>query len=100
MQNPHTAKYNVWWNIEAHGVKKPMELFNHWAWTKAHKEKEHYKMYPGSIIVGYRSDNKPLLIDATEHDRSNSMLYVEGLNKGSVYPLSLYEDQLTRRLKK
>lgn len=97
---PHTARFNVWWNIETHGVKKPLELFNHWVWTKAHKEMEHYRMYPGSIIVGYRSDNKPMVIDGTDNDRSNSMLYVEGLNKGPVYPLSLYDDQLKKRLNK
>lgn len=96
---PHTAKYNVWWNVQAQGITKPTELFYHWVWGSAGKTTEHYKMYPGSIIVGYYSDNKQLLIDGSENDISTPLLYVEGLNKGQVYPLSLYDEQLTRRLK-
>lgn len=96
---PHTARFNIWWNITAHGIDRPTELFNHGYWTGKGITTGHYKMYPGSIIVGYRSDNKPLLIDQTDNDRSDPLLYVEDLNKGPVYPLSLYEKQLEYRLK-
>ncbi len=95
---PHTAKYNVWWNVLAKGINRPTELFNHGIWSGKGIKTGHYKMYPGSIIVGYRSDNKPLLIDGTDNDRSDSLLYVEDLNKGPVYPISLYEAQLKKRL--
>jgi hypothetical protein len=84
----------------AKGINRPTELFNHGSWIGKGIKTGHYKMYPGSIIVGYRSDNKPLLIDGTDNDRSDSLLYVEDLNKEPVYPLSLYGTQLKLRLKK
>ncbi len=95
---PHTALHNVWWNIEAQGVTKPLELFSHWVWRRDKIKMGHHKRYPGSIIVGYRSDDKPLLIDGTDNDRWDKLIYVEGLNQGQVYPLSLYETQLKKRL--
>jgi Domain of unknown function (DUF4955) len=97
---PHTSRNNVWWNIESHGLTKETELFDHWVFAKQGKKNDHFKMFPGSIVVGYRSDNQPLVVNGTQEDRDSAELYLEGLNKGPVFPISLYEAQLKKRLKK
>lgn len=96
---PHTARGNVWWNCSSsRATDNPGELFAHWVWRKDDRS-DHHKMYPGSVIAGFRSAGNAFLINDSAADRNEELIYVENLNQGAVYPSSLYEEQLRLRLK-
>jgi len=102
---PQTATNNVWWNIEL--GKNPIdnkEFFYCWAWdNKEYSKKsltEHYKQYPKSILVGVFGNEYKTTINGKEGDMDTPWIYAEQMNQGKVWPISLYQAQLERRLKK
>ncbi len=102
---PQTATDNVWWNIELGSNKvENKEFFYCWAWdNKDFSQKpftEHYKQYPKSILVGVYGKEDKTSINGQYGDMVNQWIYAEQMNKGKVWPLSLYEAQLKGRLKK
>ncbi|MNK25660.1 Pectate lyase superfamily protein [compost metagenome] len=99
---PHTANNNTWWNIEGKGYKKSKEVFVSWLWQSAtykHPQKDHHKLYPGSILVGYYNPDIKLEIDGNTENVQNEWIYTEYFNKANVFPKSLYQEQLKMRKK-
>lgn len=98
---PHTANYNTWWNVEmADFNSKDSEVFYSWQSPLKGKINNNisHQLYPKSLLMGvYQSDTK-LTINGDATDINNEWVYTENLNKGPVYPSSLYEAQLKLRL--
>ncbi|OAQ40310.1 hypothetical protein A5893_04980 [Pedobacter psychrophilus] len=98
---PHTANYNTWWNIElADFNTNNSELFYSWRLPingLVNKNLSH-QMYPKSILVGVYQPQFKIGINGDTSDLNNQWIYTENLNKGKVYPLSLYDAQLKRRV--
>jgi hypothetical protein len=97
---PHTAHGNVWWNIYPPKNTEAMDVFRHWIFGDKPNMPPHYYSYPGSIIVGFGTADSKYFVDKSAADREETMITVEKLNQAPVYPLSLYEAQLNKRLKK
>lgn len=97
---PNAARGNVFWNIQASPTGQYAEIIQFYKNYKGGEEirSDHYKSYPGSIVVGFYGDGKEFVIDGSPTDRANEWIYVESLNAGMVLPESLYQAQLQHRM--
>jgi hypothetical protein len=98
---PHTANYNTWWNVElADFNPSNSELFYSWALPIKGLINNNlsHQMYPKSILVGVYQPQFKVSINGDTSDLINQWIYTENLNIGKVYPLSLYNAQLERRI--
>ncbi|UXX79062.1 DUF4955 domain-containing protein [Reichenbachiella carrageenanivorans] len=98
---PNASRGNVFWNIEASPTGQYAEIIQYYKNYKEGKEikSDHYKYYPGSIVVGFYGEGKQFVIEGSPADRTDEGVYVESLNTGKVQPESLYQAQLEYRLK-
>nr|WP_294897968.1 glycosyl hydrolase family 28-related protein [uncultured Pedobacter sp.] len=98
---PHTANYNTWWNIElADFDLENSELFYSWRLSVNGLTNNNlsHQMYPKSILAGVYQPGFKVTINGNAADINDQWIYTENLNVGKVYPLSLYEAQLKRRI--
>ena len=75
-------------------IKKYMEIK-----SKGIKKENHYKLFKGSIIIGYFSEENFFNKSITE-TYINDDIFVYDLKGEIIYPLSLYEYQLNNRIKR
>lgn len=97
---PNASRGNTFWNIEANQfgeLKEVIQNYKYLGKKKLQTRNDHYRSYPGSIIVGYYSKNDTLTIEGSTDDRDDDWLYIESLNEGKVLPKSLYEAQFALR---
>ncbi|MBK0384165.1 hypothetical protein I5M32_14445 [Pedobacter sp. SD-b] len=97
---PPTANCNTWWNTEMeHFTNSDNEIF----YSYMPKDKGvlnnnlSHHMYPKCILVGVFQPGINLSIAGNVNDIKDDWVYTENLNKGFVYPLSLYKVQLALR---
>jgi hypothetical protein len=98
---PHTANYNTWWNVElADFNPNNSELFFSWALplNGLINNNLSHQMYPKSILVGVYQPQFKISINGETSNINDQWIYTENLNIGKVYPLSLYDAQLKRRI--
>jgi hypothetical protein len=99
---PHTANYNTWWNVEMKDFSKSnTEIFYSWMPKEngvLNNNLSHH-MYPKSILIGVFQSGVNLSVAGNVEDIQDDWIYTENLNKGFVYPQSLYEAQLALRKK-
>lgn len=98
---PHTANYNTWWNIElADFNPRNSELFYSWRLpiNGLVNNNLSHQMYPKSIMAGVYQPQFKVSINGNTSDINDQWIYTENFNIGKVYPLSLYEAQLKRRI--
>lgn len=100
---PNAGNYNTFWNIEASSFNGLKEIIQYYPFMEDNGKKQsrndHYRYYPGSILVGYYStSNDTLMVEGKSDDRDDEWIYIESLNQGKVKPISLYEAQLNLRL--
>jgi len=100
---PHTANFNTWWNVElANFNSNDSEVFYSWQAPLKGLVKNNlsHQMYPKSILAGVYQPGFEVTINGKNIDTKDQWIYTENFNKGTVYPLSLYEAQLKIRLHK
>lgn len=103
--NSSSGQYNTIWNL-SHNVhldknEDTQRLFQYcWYQSVAYNgpfkgRKYCHRRHPRTIYVGISAydEESTVLINDYQDDVINEWMYIEGLNKGDIYPRSLYEGQ-------
>lgn len=103
---PHTGQENAWWNIENgtyHDV--PGEFFTYGLYAYSnysgpYREEDLYRLFPRAVFVGIFDNDQPIRLAGSDQNRKNTWFQAEHINRGPVYPLSLYDHQKLETLTK
>ncbi len=102
---PHAGVRNVFWNIEApatitgYGEYAQDSFVQTYDYvdTSSKTPATMYEHYPQAFYIGvYRRGNRPVTLAGSTQDRHSRWMTVEGLNRGDIAVLSLYEQQKKR----
>ena len=103
---PHAGVRTVFWNIhtpdvmDAHntgsdGFFRTYDSGN----TSSGTPTTNHEHWPAAVVIGVtRMGPRPVLVGGSGEDRRDEWIEIEGLNRANVFPPSLYEAQLNRRL--